>query len=390
MSAPLRKTSTPGIYRRGSRYSVVYRDPGGKQRKRSARTLAEARDLKSALRADIARGEYRALSRVTFAEYASEWLESYTGRTSRGVREATLRDYRRVMEKRAIPFFARLRLAEIEPRDVKRYVTSVAAEGLSRNTIRLALAPVRALFATALEEGLIRSNPATGIRLPRQAADEAKEEDSKALTEEELGQVIAASPLEWRTFVRFLAETGLRVGEAIALRWSDVDLGRRRVKVSRRFYKGDFAPPKSRYGKRTVPLSVGLGKELWLRRGSAGDDALVFPSRHGGVVNASTAFRAVQAAGKAAGIERVGPHTLRHSCATRLFRNGLNAKQVQLWLGHHSPAFTLATYVHLLADDLPEVDFLDELAGAWGQHGGSGTPESGRSESLTSAAETAP
>ena len=44
-----------------------------------------------------------------------------------------------------------------------------------------------------------------------------------------------------------------------------------------------------------------------------------------------------------------------------LLRNGLNAKQVQLWLGHHSPAFTLATYVHLLPDDMPDVTFLDTL-----------------------------
>jgi integrase len=54
-------------------------------------------------------------------------------------------------------------------------------------------------------------------------------------------------------------------------------------------------------------------------------------------------------------------HTLRHTCATLLFRNGLNAKQVQMWLGHHSPAFTLAVYVHLLTDDLPDADFLDAL-----------------------------
>lgn len=58
-----------------------------------------------------------------------------------------------------------------------------------------------------------------------------------------------------------------------------------------------------------------------------------------------------------------GPHRLRHTCATMLFRHGLNAKQMQLWLGHHSPAFTLATYVHLLADDLPKPDFLDEALG---------------------------
>jgi hypothetical protein len=52
----------------------------------------------------------------------------------------------------------------------------------------------------------------------------------------------------------------------------------------------------------------------------------------------------------------------RRAGATYLFRNGLNAKQVQMWLGHHSPAFTLATYVHLLPDDLPDPKFLDEIA----------------------------
>src|SRR5919199_3186064 len=86
------KTGTPGIYKRGSRYVVVYRDPAGQQRKRSARTLAEARELKATLTADVKRGEYRALSKVTFADYAAEWVESYTGRTSRGVRPETLAD----------------------------------------------------------------------------------------------------------------------------------------------------------------------------------------------------------------------------------------------------------------------------------------------------------
>lgn len=69
----------------------------------------------------------------------------------------------------------------------------------------------------------------------------------------------------------------------------------------------------------------------------------------------------MKAAAKKAGVPWAGPHALRHTCATMLFRNGLNAKQVQLWLGHHSPAFTLATYVHLLPDDMPDVDFLDAL-----------------------------
>src|SRR5947209_5238476 len=89
------KTATPGIYKRGTRYVVVFRDPAGQQRKRYARTLAEARDLKAALTADVKRGEYRTLSKITFAEYAAEWIESYTGRTSRGTRPETRADYRR-------------------------------------------------------------------------------------------------------------------------------------------------------------------------------------------------------------------------------------------------------------------------------------------------------
>ena len=67
--------------------------------------------------------------------------------------------------------------------------------------------------------------------------------------------------------------------------------------------------------------------------------------------------RVLKPAARRAGVPWAGFHTFRHTCATTLFRRGLNAKQVQVWLGHHSPAFTLATYVHYLADDLPDASF---------------------------------
>ena len=165
----------------------------------------------------------------------------------------------------------------------------------------------------------------------------------------------------------------------------DVDLGRQRVKVRRRLYRGALAPPKSRYGRRDVPLAPGLAQALWSAHGKAADEALVFSGEGGRPLDPSTAYRAVKAAAKAAGVPWAGPHALRHSCATVLFRNGLNAKQVQLWLGHHSPAFTLATYVHLLPDDLPEVGFLDDVIAlpsraAWA---GSETTETAEVEEAT-------
>src|SRR6266576_3530629 len=106
MPSALVRTSTPGIFRRGSRYCVVVRDQSGKQRKRSAATLAEARTLKAALQTDIERGEF-VDSRVTFAEYAPTWLDSYKGRTRRGVKPETVADYRKTIERDAVEFFGR-------------------------------------------------------------------------------------------------------------------------------------------------------------------------------------------------------------------------------------------------------------------------------------------
>lgn len=383
MTAKLERTATPGIYKRGSRYVVVFRDPYGRQRKRAARTLAEARELKATVTADVKRGEYRALSKVTFVEYAVEWIDSYAGRTSRGIRDATRDDYRKTIEQDAIPFFGRMQLAAIEPADIKRYAQTVAARGVAPNTVRLALAPVKALLATAVEEGLIRSNPSAGLRLALGNGNGAGHEDDehvKALSEDELGRLLAEVPEGWRLFFELLAQTGLRIGEAVALRWQDIDLSRRRIHVRRRYYRGSFGQPKSRYGRRDVPLSHRLRDELellWIREEDV--EGLVFPSQAGTVLDAGNLMgRVLKPAARRAGAPWAGFHTFRHTCATMLFRRGLNAKQVQLWLGHHSPAFTLDTYVHLIPDDLPDADVLDDVAPVGGNRQGTGATETSR------------
>jgi integrase len=87
-------------------------------------------------------------------------------------------------------------------------------------------------------------------------------------------------------------------------------------------------------------------------------EALVFPSATGTPIDSANLYRRVFVpAAKAAGVPWATFHTLRHTCATTLFRHGLNAKQVQGWLGHHAASFTMDTYVHLLADDLPDASF---------------------------------
>lgn len=385
MSAPaMERTKTPGVYKRGGRYVVTFTDPAGRRRKRFARTYKEAVRVKSELRTDVSRGDYREQQRVAFTDYAAEWIDTYTGRTSTGIRAQTREDYAGLLgferdpesgERRvavpargAVGFFGRKRLSEIEPRDVKAYAVSLARAGLQPSSVRKVVAPVRALFATAVEDGLIRSNPAAGVRVTQPAGQSQESEDAKvkALTEEQVRALLVATPEEWRLFFRFLAETGLRIGEAIALDWNHIDLGRRRVLVRRRFYRGSFGPPKSRYGRRDVPITASLAQALWelRKQTSAGDADLVFRTATGRMVDPSNLMsRVLKPAARAAGIgDWPGFHTLRHSCATALFRQGLNAKQAQVWLGHHSPSFTLDVYVHLLPDDLPESPFEEPAA----------------------------
>jgi Phage integrase family len=89
----------------------------------------------------------------------------------------------------------------------------------------------------------------------------------------------------------------------------------------------------------------------------------VFADSEGAPLDRYVVFRAVRAAAKRAAVPWAGLHTLQHTCASILFRRGLNPKQVQASLGHHAASFTLDTYIHLLDDDLPDPGFFDEILG---------------------------
>jgi integrase len=287
-------------------------------------------------------------------------LGTYAGRTSKGVRETTIADYRRNLEADAIPILGRKRLGAITAKDIRDLLTRVESRGVSTNTVRLALAPVRALFATALEEGLIERNPTAGVRIRRSQATEADDANAKALTRDELLAVLARIPERHRLFFSFLARTGLRVSEALAVRWQDVE--DERVYVRRRFYKGTFAQPKSTHGRRTVPIPPALVLELTHHRVTSdygAQEDLVFTNRRGEPLDSAYLAKSVlKPAALAAGVPWASFHTFRHTCLTELLRSGLSPKEVQVWAGHHSAAFTLSVYVHLLPEDLPVRDVL--------------------------------
>jgi integrase len=355
MGAKLERTKTPGIYKRGGSYVVVWRHRGA-QHKSFHRTLAEAREAKGERQA----GRRKPASRKPLDEYASEWLSGYAGRTSRGFSAQARADYERSLDRYVLPFFAGWRLSDVERADVRRLVAKLEQGGLSPASVVKNLTPLRAMFATALDDGLVSANPCAGIRVNRRPRGEGEEHvEAKAMTRVELGRLLAAMPERWLLLFELLAKTGLRISEALGLDWSDVEFGSTpRLHVRRQFYRGDLRQLKTSAGRRDLPLSPGLARALWAARPAHGRGP-VFATRDGQRLADRNVRRVLDKAGADAGLEWVHFHTFRHTCASMLFEGGKNIRQVCDWLGHADPAFTLRTYVHLIDSGLGEADFLD-------------------------------
>jgi integrase len=250
----------------------------------------------------------------------------------------------------------------------------IAAEPvrLSDKTIRNVLGPLRACLASARREGLIRQNPCDGAQLPHrpQVADDDDEDDVRALGRPQLAAVLAAVDRRHRLRFQVMAATGLRISELIALQWRHVVLDgvRPRVRVRRRIVRGRVGPPKSRRSRRDVPLPPSLARALRSWRAETewpGAQELVFPNTVGRAENKDNLRnRSLRPAAEKAGAPWMGHHTLRHTFASLHIARGTNAVQRSRLLGHHSPAFTLSTYAHLLDDGVGEALDLDiELAG---------------------------
>jgi integrase len=379
--AKLTKTSLPGVYRRhvkdcpnadgksrcNCRY-VIVSEHRGKQTTETVATFGEARERKGEKDA----GDKRPVSKVRFGPYFEGWIKSYGGRTARGFSDTTRPEYERPIRAHALERWASWKLAEVESVDVRDLFGEMRAEGCSISKIKKLRAALSVLFATALEDRLIRVNPCSGVRIPAGGnADEPEEEKAKAITAEELGLLLAALPEDWQLFFEFLASTGLRISELIGLRWKHLDLtgDEPHVKVREQLYKGRRKKLKSKSGKREVPLSPAMAEQLLARRRDSylGSAAPVFASKVGTELLPANVYRRVlaptaiglglkieyEAKGKDGKRETrvrsaVSFHTFRHTCASLLFAEGRNIKQVQEWLGHADPGFTLRTYVHLL------------------------------------------
>ncbi|MBS1860538.1 MAG: site-specific integrase [Actinobacteria bacterium] len=367
----LSKTSVPGIYRAHKKacdrkgrcdcpYVIVWRHRG-RQHKERCKTFNEAREKKS-IRDSV---DSKPVERARFGEYFASWIETYAGRTQRGFSETTRPEYRRTIANHALPRWKTWKLGDIETRDIRELLTAMRNEGLSTSMIRKTRASLSTLFATALEDGLIASNPIRGVRIPPPLVDNRPEKERpKALTKAELATLLSAIPENRHLFFEFLVHTGLRISEMIGLTWAHLELeGSPKVKVREQFYRGERRKLKSGAGRRDIPLAPRMTERLIAHKEAnySGPDEPVFTSDVGTeLIRGKVAEKVLNPARDLVGMPWVSFHAFRHTCASLLFANGKNIKQIQTWLGHADPAFTLRTYIHLLDDGVGSADFLDD------------------------------
>ncbi len=286
MAAKLEQTNTPGVFRRHASdcprqgrcecsYVVVWRHRG-RQHTASYRTLAEAREGKGERQAGATRPD----SRVSVEDYAEQWLEGYRGRTARGIGEGTRKSYRCGLERWSLPYFAGRRLADVEPPDVRGFVAHLERKGLRSSSVRRTLAPLRAMFATAVEDGVLRSNPTREVRVgARRDAAKRDQREVRAMSRVELARLLAALPEDSQLLFELLAHSGLRISELVGLEWQDLRFGERpALLVRRQDYRGEVGELKSDHSRRDVPLSPAMAARLWALGADQPGTARVFTS----------------------------------------------------------------------------------------------------------------
>jgi integrase len=368
------KTKTPGVYKRvdGAGNIVGYVaviEVAGKQRKRGARTYEAARRIKRDSETDRDRGELQEPTTITFLRFLDEWVERYRGQGRRGFRENTRDEYRRIIRQYLRPYFSeKLKLVEVNTYRLARFADWLADDDeqgkrLSDSTIANIVIVPRAALSTAQREGLIRHNPGQGLTLPHREPLAEEEEVIKVFSREQLAAVLAMAPNEHKVLFELLATTGLRISEAIGLQRLHLQLdgSEPEVCVRRAIVKGRVEPPKTKHGRRDVRLPASLVYKLRSYLAAQGDrdsTAPAFPNGAGEVLCPDNLRRRVlKPLVEEAGAPWAAFHTFRHTFASIHLSEGTNLLQLSRALGHHSAAFTLTRYTHLLpGDEAPPLD----------------------------------
>lgn len=290
--------------------------------------------------------------------FLKKWLaESVSAR----VATKTASDYAALVRLHLEPALGHLKLSQLTPVEIQGLYREMLDRGLSARTVRYAHTVLHSALDQAVKWQLIIRNPARLVDLPRLSQTEMK-----TLSKDQANAFLTAAREDrYSALWELLLMTGMRPGEALALKWSDIDGTKIRIQrnlVRHSNGEHELKEPKTPRARRTVVLPSSTVEALQahrrvqiqerLKAGPGYENLdLVFAASNGSPLDWRVVVqRHFNQVIKKAGLPRIRPYDLRHTSATLLLAAGVNVKVVSERLGHQTAALTLDTYSHVLPD----------------------------------------
>jgi integrase len=324
---------------------------------------AAQRELRKRLNA-IDEGRHVDAGKLTVAKYLERWLADYA---RSAVAPKTYERWSQLLGNHVTPYIGGTMLAKLQPLEIQGVYTKLLTEG--RRDGKGGLAPrtvhhVHRALSQALQQAvkwrLLAINPAESVEAPT-----VEDAEIQVLTQEEIATVLkAAEGTKLYMPVLLAVTTGMRRGEVLGLRWSDVNLDAAELKVEQTLEQTEgsglrFKAPKTKRSRRAITLPAFTVNALKRHRaeqaeerlalGIGGDsDGLVFTRYDGATVNPRNFSKEFSRMMKATGVGKTTFHGLRHTHITHLLRAGEHVKVVSERAGHASIAITLQIYGHAI------------------------------------------
>lgn len=343
------------------RYVIGYDDKGypktknvlAKTKRECAEKLQKLKEELGGIKSDKVKPDMR------FGDWLEYWYETHS---KPKIRATTQLGYESRIRLHIVPEIGNIPLNKLTQNDLQQFyarlkkngrksLTEYYGEGLSDQMVRMCHATCRTALEKAVQEGLIRTNPAIGCKLPPKRAREMQ-----VLDRDELQRFLIQAQSEgyYELFLLDLS-TGLRRGELMALQWDDLDFETGVLNVNKQVYpvNGElqFSEPKTKNSIRKIVLPSAVVEVLreykktvnsrWMFPSPVKEDFPITP----GVVRSR--LRLIL---ERAGCKHVRFHDLRHTFATLALQNGMDVKTLSAMLGHVSAATTLDIYTHITDD----------------------------------------
>jgi len=342
------------IRKRRGRWVIDFYDQYGKRRWETLKEGTTKKTAKERLRAVedmVSKGAYLPSRKIPlFSKVAKEWLEYKKPNlriTTWEVCQGHVKNHFNDLDG--------LKINRVNVAIIEKYIRQRQGQGMNINTLRKILVTLGQVLSYAVRHNYIDHNPLRDAEKPRSTGNEGEyaQEKITILTPPQVKAFLSkAKGQKYQTMFKLAIFGGLRQGELLGLKWSDVDWENSQVHVQRTYTKGRFFATKTKTSNRRVDLGPIVITELkkWKLGCIKNKLDLVFPNESGKPMNYSNMItRHFLPALKQAELPKIRFHDLRHTYASLLIEQGENIKYIQSQLGHSSPTVTLNVYAHLMA-----------------------------------------